>query len=179
MDMIERAIQQLGKILLDARKALGLTQAAVAKELEVTPAYISMIERGKEVPSDEILKKMAVLFGEEHVTYQDLLFRREYIQDPEKALMLAGEPLSSVSSWIDQIPYDEVRHALKTMEVRHHKGLLTDETIALLGKKILIDLEMLAQPRANVDLILEEANLLASDLAEQAESSIGLETTYN
>ena len=48
---------------LSARIASGLSQAAVAEELNVTDAAVSMWETGKTKPRASILPKVAALYG--------------------------------------------------------------------------------------------------------------------
>ena len=54
---------EIAKIIRDARKAKGLTQAEVAKRLGVTPQAVSNFERGKNRISNEILRSMCEIYG--------------------------------------------------------------------------------------------------------------------
>ncbi|MGP6451522.1 helix-turn-helix domain-containing protein [Streptococcus dysgalactiae subsp. equisimilis] len=47
---------EFGKYLEDKRKSNGLTLRGLAAELEIAPAYLSDIEKGRRNPSDEKLK---------------------------------------------------------------------------------------------------------------------------
>jgi len=62
--------EQLAKRLRAAREALGLTQAAVAKELELHRPAISEIEAGRRSVSSEELSEFSRLYG---VPISDLL----------------------------------------------------------------------------------------------------------
>lgn len=159
---------RLGQALRQARDAKGITQSAVGKELDVTGAYISLIEQGKEVPSQEFLRRIVQLYGETQVTYKDLNLRRQFIScaknnDFSEMLKSKTPPIVALNAWIEQIPYEKVRDALRRIEAMHHDGLLSDETIELLGEKLFLDLEMLSKPRPNADLLLSEAGLPSSE----------------
>ncbi|MBI1925505.1 helix-turn-helix transcriptional regulator [Candidatus Poribacteria bacterium] len=50
---------QIDKRIASRRRELGLSQADLARKLEVDPSYISMIESGQQEPSLEFLKRAA------------------------------------------------------------------------------------------------------------------------
>ena len=50
---------RLGRTLKILRVASGLSQAALAKDLEVTPNYLSLVENDRREPSLTFLKKVA------------------------------------------------------------------------------------------------------------------------
>ena len=67
------------RVLREAQK-IGLRTAA--EQLEISPAYLSRIERGREKPPrPELIRKMATLFGGD----ADVLFRLAQSTDPELA----------------------------------------------------------------------------------------------
>jgi len=67
------------RVLREAQK-IGLRTAA--EQLEISPAYLSRIERGRErPPRPELIRKMATLFGGD----ADVLFRLAQSTDPELA----------------------------------------------------------------------------------------------
>jgi transcriptional regulator with XRE-family HTH domain len=49
--------------IAEARSAAGLTQAELAKELDINPQQISRYESGRAKPRDGVLKKMAAATG--------------------------------------------------------------------------------------------------------------------
>lgn len=51
------------KTLQELRENKKTTQEQVAKELEITKEYLSMLERGERNPSDKLKYKMSKLFG--------------------------------------------------------------------------------------------------------------------
>lgn len=60
-----------GQFLENRRKKLGLTLRGLAGELDIAPAYLSDIEKGRRNPSDEKLKAIikALKFNEEESFY--------------------------------------------------------------------------------------------------------------
>ncbi|MDU2598237.1 MULTISPECIES: helix-turn-helix domain-containing protein [Anaerococcus] len=62
---------KFGKFLEKRRKKLGLTLRGLAGELEIAPAYLSDIEKGRRNPSDDKLKAIiaALKFSEEESFY--------------------------------------------------------------------------------------------------------------
>lgn len=47
----------------EERLKLGLTQEVLAKSLEITPEYLSMLENGKKPISEKVLKKFNAAYG--------------------------------------------------------------------------------------------------------------------
>lgn len=63
--------KKLGKLVKDARAAKGLTQAALAEQVDgLNASDVGKIERGEKEPSQEVLKSMAKVLG---VTQKSLL----------------------------------------------------------------------------------------------------------
>lgn len=56
-------MEQLGDIVRSLRLAKGLGIKKLAQELALSHSYISHIERGKAIPSDSLLRKLAAYFG--------------------------------------------------------------------------------------------------------------------
>jgi putative transcriptional regulator len=59
--------------LQELRKAKGLTQKQVAKEWEVTPDYVSMLERGDRTPGFLLSRRIANFYN----TSVDAIFFKE------------------------------------------------------------------------------------------------------
>lgn len=51
------------RLLIDKRKELGVSQAAVALELGVSPTYYGNVELGYTKPNPKIAEKIIQLFG--------------------------------------------------------------------------------------------------------------------
>jgi putative transcriptional regulator len=49
--------------LVDCRKELGLTQEELAKEVEISRAYLVNIEKGKYTPSLQVAQKLSMILG--------------------------------------------------------------------------------------------------------------------
>ena len=49
--------------LIDLRRNTGLSQADIAKKLEISAAHYSYIEKGERRPSVDVAKKIAALMG--------------------------------------------------------------------------------------------------------------------
>ena len=49
----------IGRRIKQTRESLGLTQAKLATDADITPAAISQIEAGDRIPSSPILRKIA------------------------------------------------------------------------------------------------------------------------
>ena len=55
----QKAREELGKKLKNARNKKGLIQAEVAERADIQPNYYARIERGEENPSFEVLHRIA------------------------------------------------------------------------------------------------------------------------
>ena len=56
-------IVDLGKNLKHLRRAMGLTQIQVSERLHISKAMVSSYETGARLPSYDVLKKFACLYG--------------------------------------------------------------------------------------------------------------------
>jgi HTH-type transcriptional regulator, competence development regulator len=78
-----------GETVRQMREAQDLGLRAAAEQLEISPAYLSRIERGKEKPPrPELIGRMARLLGGD----SDLLFRLSQSTDPELAEYVNSVP---------------------------------------------------------------------------------------
>ena len=63
-EAVEKAWEEYNaQVLLDARKAAGLTQSEVAARIGTTKSYISRVERGQIVPTIASFYKMVSAMG--------------------------------------------------------------------------------------------------------------------
>lgn len=78
-----------GGTIRELREAQELGLRAAADRLEISPAYLSRIERGKErPPKPELVKRLATLLGGD----PDLLFRLAESTDPDLATYIRDVP---------------------------------------------------------------------------------------
>lgn len=54
---------ELGRLVKTLRVGLGLSQTALAEQLEISTSYLCLLETGKRVPSNELLEKIAKAFS--------------------------------------------------------------------------------------------------------------------
>lgn len=75
-----------------------LNQMEMAKRLEISPSYLSEIEKGKKVPSFELLEKYAALLG---VPVSSLVFLAEELKDDSgKMKTLVVDKVLKILEWI-------------------------------------------------------------------------------
>ncbi len=95
-----------GEAILRRRKALGLTQAQVAKKIGVQSNYIVYLEKGQRRPSDGILMKVAEVLGlpaaELHLMVHPNL-REIYQIAGEAAIVPSPEPLGGFAELLQDI----------------------------------------------------------------------------
>ncbi len=81
--------KSFGGTIRELREAQKLGLRAAADRLEISPAYLSRIERGKErPPKPELVKRLATLLGGD----PDLLFRLAESTDPDLAAYMHRVP---------------------------------------------------------------------------------------
>jgi len=82
-------MKNFGEIVRELRVAQNLGLRETALKLEISPAYLSRIERGKEhPPKPNIIKKIAKVLAAD----PDVLFRLASSTDPEIASYLHEQP---------------------------------------------------------------------------------------
>ena len=99
--------EQYGEQIKSYRINLGLTQNQVAKELEVTPGYISNVENGRTAMSLRMLIYYAKLMG---VTLDTLVGN---LEPDYKSSALDNALLSSINN----LSYSEKEKLLKTIQL--------------------------------------------------------------
>lgn len=62
----------LGEILRQARIEKGVSLRGLARQLSITPSYLSDIENDRRVPAEEVLQRMADFLG---LAFDDLMTR--------------------------------------------------------------------------------------------------------
>jgi transcriptional regulator with XRE-family HTH domain len=92
-----------GILVRNARHACGLSQAALARAVKISPVFVSQIETGQRIPSDRVAKNMALTLG---LPWQDVL-RTVYMLRSHEAgeLFLQSGVSGESASWsLSQIP---------------------------------------------------------------------------
>ena len=51
--------KQIGQRIARCRKRAGLTQAALSERVDISPTYMSSIERAVSIPSTEVIMRLA------------------------------------------------------------------------------------------------------------------------
>jgi transcriptional regulator with XRE-family HTH domain len=76
--------RNLGQVIRDRRRSLGLTQEEVAKRAKTSSPYVGHLESGKRNPSDKVVSRLAQVLG---------LDRRElfFLANPFAHALLAPE----------------------------------------------------------------------------------------
>ena len=52
--------QEIGQRIARCRKKAGLTQAALSEKVDISPTYMSSIERAVSIPSTEVIMRLAL-----------------------------------------------------------------------------------------------------------------------
>ena len=98
-----------GQYLLSLRTQNGFTQPIVSKALGISPSYLSEIEKGVRMPSDELIEELATYYG---ISENDLFQRY-------------GKLPILVSQEIREHPY--LQDALGELRRLRKKGKISDE----------------------------------------------------
>lgn len=114
-----------GKFIEERRKALRLTLRGFAAELDIAPAYMSDIEKGRRYPPDKKLNEIAEILK---------------LQEKEKAHMLDLAALTKAKTVSSDLPEYIMEKDLVRVALRRAKsGNLSDEgwqeVIELIDKK--------------------------------------------
>lgn len=96
--------QMLGIRIAELRKTKGITQEQLAGKMEISPKYLSSIERGKENPTLNTLIGLSESLG---VNFEDL-FRFIQIEN-------LGKRKSLVTSLVNKADADQLKLAYKIL----------------------------------------------------------------
>jgi len=115
-----------GKFIEERRKALGITLRGLAAELDIAPAYMSDIEKGRRYPPDKKLDEIARILKLEGKEKNNML---------DKAAMTRDKTVSP-----DLPEYIMEKDLARTALRRARDGRLSDagwqEVIDLINKKV-------------------------------------------
>ena len=115
-----------GKFIEERRKALGLTLRGFASELDIAPAYMSDIEKGRRYPPDKKLDEIAQILK---------------LNETEKNSMLDLAAMAKTKTVSSDLPEYIMEKDLARVALRRARdGKLSDEgwqeVIDLIDKKI-------------------------------------------
>jgi transcriptional regulator with XRE-family HTH domain len=118
--------QAFGKFIEERRKALGITLRGFAAELDIAPAYMSDIEKGRRYPPDKKLDDIARILK---------------LEDADKEELLDMAALTRIKTISPDLPEYIMEKDLARVALRRAKaGNLSDEgwreVIDLINKKI-------------------------------------------
>ena len=82
-------LHTIGQFIREKRTARGLSLRRVALMAEITPPFLSDIERGRRFPSDNTRKKLAPALGVEKKELDQFDFRKDI---PEMTELLQANP---------------------------------------------------------------------------------------
>jgi transcriptional regulator with XRE-family HTH domain len=109
-------VKNFGETLRDLRVAQNLGLREMATKVDISPAYLSRIERGKErPPRPEVIKKFAKILAAD----PDVLFRLSSSTDPEVVDFLHEQPEAmNLIRFIKHAEFslEELESLLKTAE---------------------------------------------------------------
>jgi transcriptional regulator with XRE-family HTH domain len=118
--------QAFGKFIEERRKALGITLRGFAAELDIAPAYMSDIEKGRRYPPDKKLDEIARILK---------------LNEKEKTDMLDKAAMTRTKTVSPDLPEYIMEKDLARVALRRARdGKLTDEgwqeVIDLINKKV-------------------------------------------
>jgi transcriptional regulator with XRE-family HTH domain len=93
--MTGEARRQFGEMLRKARRELGISQAVLAKEVGISPVFVSQIETGQRVPSDRIAKDIATALK---LPWRDVVRSAWLLRSPEAGELFAEAEATHVTS---------------------------------------------------------------------------------
>ena len=85
-----------GSFLRNARRGCKLSQAALAKAARVSPVFISQIETGQRIPSDQVVKSLAVAL---ELPWQEVLRRVYLLRSREAGELFAEAEVTREPMW--------------------------------------------------------------------------------
>jgi transcriptional regulator with XRE-family HTH domain len=94
----------IGSRIAEIRKKKGMTQDQLAEKMEISPKYLSSIERGKENPTLNTLINLAQCLGVD----LGVIFSFPQIEDPSKRKSL-------INSLLTKADEDQLKQALKIL----------------------------------------------------------------
>ena len=101
----------LGKRIKRLRSRLGLTQDQLAEQVQISPKYLSNIERGKENPTLDMLLRLAMSLRVE--PWEMFLFDTERLLD-------APALKKKIALLLDEAEDDRLRQVMRLLQAMLH-----------------------------------------------------------
>ena len=92
--------KSFGNLIRTARQARNLSQAALARAAKTSAAFVCQIEGGERVPSDRIVRRLAMALG---LQWQEVLRMVYRLRSPEAASLFDGSRTLGTNS-VYEIP---------------------------------------------------------------------------
>ena len=92
----------VGQNIYRLRKNSGMTQAQLSEQLDITPAFLSRVERGEKMVSTNVLQTLTDVF---HVSYDSLMLERHDRPGILKIAMLLMERPQTYDRLVEEFIY--------------------------------------------------------------------------
>lgn len=99
--MSEQDRKSFGEMLKNARRVRGLSQAALAKVVNISPVFVSQIETGQRIPSDRVAKDIATILG---LQWREVLRDVYRLRSPEADELFPVGEGDQFSKIVSEIP---------------------------------------------------------------------------
>ena len=107
-------LEKIGNKITKLRKGLNLTQSELADSLYVTPQAVSKWEKGKSVPSIEVLIELTKLFN---ISIDFILDDTEILEDDYKSIFKYYSRAAALNKFINsQSPNEDVQKIFYLLE---------------------------------------------------------------
>lgn len=119
-------MSSISERMRETRKYVGLTQKDFAKRVLVSPSYISMVEAGKETPSDVFIKLVALEYNVSHEWLLDGIGNMFFSED-EKENSITITKNDSLNSFNNlTIQFASIVQNLETYDILYLSNLLEE-----------------------------------------------------
>lgn len=92
----------VGRNIYRLRKSSGMTQAQLSEQLDITPAFLSRVERGEKMVSTNVLQALTDVF---HVSYDGLMLESNDRPSILKIVMLLMERPETYDRLVEDFIY--------------------------------------------------------------------------
>ncbi len=139
-----KEIKKFGIRIRRAREMLGLSQEQLATAVRITPPYVSQIESGQRIPSDEACLGIARELSDSGLDWDSLVLEAHKLRSPKETAVLFSRyggynrgQATSQTPKLDNCP------TFQRLKRRLESGVLSSERISVLATIWLIELVLL------------------------------------